>query len=242
IEGNKIKINLTVPTSSSRRYFVYPTESPYKDSIYFGMLKFTSNPWASTGGNGASGSGGGSGAGTKGDPGDPGKSGANCYDSLPDVNKDGSINSQDCLDYIKNSMVQPPPFTTINTSKPYYPLITNIQIEASSGTPDFRKTHANITATVSNMTNRFSIHADLTGLQRDVNIFSYNATPDVILGTPDWSLGKTNTVIWSNIQYPDFGGGANVPIVVSFWASNDVNGLYYTVRAYIYQGGTSWYS
>jgi len=199
VEGNKIKISIPGSISSSRKYFVYPTEVPYQDSMYFGMLKFTSNPNALKGLKGEKGdTGTGSGTGTD------GEDGANCYDSIGDYNNDGTANSQDCLDFIQNSAIFPP-FTNIDPSMSNYPNIRGISIikntTISSSNPNW-----DITAMVYNVS-KSQIYADLTDVTE--NIWMFKVNPDSY---------NSNVAKWLNLSIPNSQNHETITAI--FWARN----------------------
>lgn len=237
VEGNKINISIPGSISSSKKYFVYPTKVPYQDSIYFGMLKFTSNPNALKG--------------LKGDTGERGPGsgggGANCYDA-PGIDplRDGvaGLGVGDCVGIQGQAgSTGVPPFTTINISLPNYSVIRDIIIDIADNPnlngnerTNYKNTHANITATVTNVTDRTFIHADLTGLTRNSNPMMYDVNPDIIIRSYP---NKTLEVKWSNIEHQEFPSVVNYPVIIPFWVDNKQNGLYFTLRTFIHQSGGS---
>ncbi len=124
-----------------------------------------------------------------------------------------------------------PPFSNSDPSQPNWPAITNINLEAvNTGSKAYKKTHSNITITVNNVTGPSYIHADLTGLTRDIDPLAYNVHPDYFL-TSNWNLPNSNTVRWSFVEHPDYHNDDIVSI--KLWVVNPDNNMqYYTERTF----------
>ena len=130
---------------------------------------------------------------------------------------------------------EPVTFTSVDISE-NYPCILDIDIAAVT------KGSSTITATVKNTTAPFDIHADLSVLMNDTemyDIFPDTSSPDSI-GATSWSLPNQNTLEWTNISHPEYAGGE--VIAVTFWIINTENNMqFFTTRMFHRQNPTTWY-
>jgi len=125
---------------------------------------------------------------------------------------------------------EPVTYTTIDISQDY-PRILDITIDEG----DTAQTQSTITVTVENVTAPYDIHADLTALMN--NPVMYDVFPDDS-PTP-WVVSNQNTVQWTNITHPPYGGGD--AIIVSFWVYNTENNMqFFTERVFLRKNPTSW--
>ena len=117
----------------------------------------------------------------------------------------------------------PVTYTSIDTSQDY-PCIVDIDIESTI--PHEMRTHSMITATVKNVTAPYDIHADLTALTNDPEM--YDVFPDDS-PTP-WVVSDENEVSW-NITHPAYEAG--IDTIVSFWVINTENNMqFFTSRVF----------
>ncbi len=128
-------------------------------------------------------------------------------------------------------------YSSIDISEDY-PSILDITID--EGSPP--QTQSTITVTVKNATAPFDIHADLTALTNDpdmYDVFPDYSSPDSISAT-SWGLTNENTVRWTDIDHPTYGGGDAV--IVSFWIINTENNMqFFTKRVFLRKNANSWY-
>jgi len=119
---------------------------------------------------------------------------------------------------------EPVTYTSIDTSQDDYPRILDIDIESTIAHE--KKTHSRITATVKNVTAPYDIHADLTALTNDPEM--YDVFPDD--SPPSWVVSRVNEVSW-DITHPAYEAG--VDIIVSFWVINTENNMqFFTSRVF----------
>jgi len=117
---------------------------------------------------------------------------------------------------------KPVTYTSIDISEDY-PRILDIDIVSA---PDDERTNSTITATVKNVTAPYDIHADLTGLTNDPEM--YDVFPDDS-PTP-WVVSDENEVSW-DITHPAYEAG--IDIIVSFWVINTENNMqFFTSRVF----------
>jgi len=132
---------------------------------------------------------------------------------------------------------EPVTYTSIDISQDY-PCVLNITIDEG----DDVKTQSTITMTVRNATAPFDIHADLTALTNDpemYDVFPDYSTPDSITAT-SWELPNNNTVRWTNITHPFYDMGDAV--IVSFWVSNTENNMqFFTEQVFLRKKDKEWY-
>jgi len=130
----------------------------------------------------------------------------------------------------------PPGYTNIDTSKPNWPSIVDICIKSID------KTKSQITAIVKNVTAPYDIHADLTDITKNPELYDVQpdwSYPDDI-NADNWSLPNINLVNWSNIVHPEYDVGQGV--IVTFWVVNTENGMqFYTSRVFIRQSKAHWF-
>ncbi len=128
-------------------------------------------------------------------------------------------------------------YSSIDTTQDY-PSILDITID--EGSPP--QTQSTITVTVKNATAPFDIHADLTALTNDpdmYDVFPDYSSPDSISAT-SWGLTNENTVQWTGITHPQYSGGDAV--IVSFWIINTENNMqFFTERVFLRKNANSWY-
>jgi len=126
-------------------------------------------------------------------------------------------------------------YTSIDIGQDY-PCILDIDIVAIS------KGVSTITATVKNATAPFDIHANLSVLMNDTemyDVFPDSSSPDSISLT-SWTVPNENTVQWTNVSHPEYVGGET--LVVSFWVCSTENNMqFFTKRVFHRQNPTTWY-
>jgi hypothetical protein len=117
-----------------------------------------------------------------------------------------------------------------------YPCVLDIDIVAVTSTT------STITATVKNVAAPFDIHADLTALTDDpemYDVFPDYSSPDIISAT-SWALPNQNTLQWTNITHPAYTGGDVV--IISLWVCNTENKLqFFTERVFNRKNVNAWY-
>ncbi len=127
--------------------------------------------------------------------------------------------------------------TSIDTSQDY-PGILDISIDEG----DSVQTQSTITVTVKNATAPFDIHADLSGLTNDpdmYDVFPDYSSPDSISAT-SWNVPNENTVRWTNIEHPAYTAGNAV--IVKFWIINTENNMrFFTERVFLRNTANAWY-
>jgi len=126
---------------------------------------------------------------------------------------------------------EPVTSTSIDISQDY-PCVLNITIDEGGVV----ETQSTITVTVKNATAPFDIHADLTALTNDpqmYDVFPDYSSPDSITAT-SWELPNSNTVRWTNITHPVYDRGDAV--IVSFWVHNAENNMqFFAEECYLLQ-------
>jgi len=127
--------------------------------------------------------------------------------------------------------------TSIDTSMDY-PCILDISIDEGSDV----QTQSTITVTVKNATAPFDIHADFSGLTNDpdmYDVFPDYSSPDSISAT-GWDIPNENTVRWTDITHPEYGGGDAV--IIKFWVINTENNMqFFTQQVFLRRNVNSWY-
>ncbi len=127
--------------------------------------------------------------------------------------------------------------TSIDLSQDY-PCILDISIDEG----DSVQTQSTITVTVKNATAPFDIHADLSGLTNDsdmYDVFPDYSLPDSISAT-SWAVPNTNTIRWTNITHPAY--AANDYVIVKFWIRNTENNMWFsTERFFLRDTANAWY-
>ena len=127
--------------------------------------------------------------------------------------------------------------TSIDISQDY-PCILDISIDEGASV----QIQSTITATVKNTTAPFDIHADLTALTNDPEMYDVlpdYSSPDSITAT-SWSLPNENTVRWTNITHPEFISEAVV--ILSFYVRNTENNMqFFTSRLFSRKNVNAWY-
>jgi len=120
-------------------------------------------------------------------------------------------------------------YTSIDISQDY-PCILDITIDEG----DDVQTQSTITVTVKNVTAPYDIHADLTALTNDPEM--YDVFPDDS-PTP-WVVSDENEVSW-DITHPVYAIGDAV--IVSFWVRNTENNMqFFTERVFNRRNINTW--
>jgi hypothetical protein len=127
--------------------------------------------------------------------------------------------------------------TSIDLSQDY-PCILDISIDEG----DSVQTQSTITATVRNATAPFDIHADLSGLTNDPDM--YDVFPDYSsnnsINATSWAVPNANTIRWTNITHPAY--AANDYVIVKFWVRNTQNNMWFsTERFFLRDTANAWY-
>ncbi len=127
--------------------------------------------------------------------------------------------------------------TSIDTGQDY-PCILDISIDEG----DSVQTQSTITATVKNATAPFDIHADLSELTNDPDM--YDVFPDYSsnnsINSTSWAVPNQNTVRWTNITHPAY--VANDYVIVKFWVRNTENNMWFsTERFFLRDTANAWY-
>ena len=127
--------------------------------------------------------------------------------------------------------------TSIDTSQDY-PGILDINIDEGGNA----QTQSTITVTVKNATAPFDIHADLTDLTNDpdmYDVFPDYSSPDLLSAT-SWNVPNENTVRWTNIEQPAYVAGHAV--TVKFWVFNTENNMrFFIERVFLRNNANAWY-
>jgi hypothetical protein len=134
----------------------------------------------------------------------------------------------------------PPGYTNIDPTKPNWPCIMNISIEAVKKNGDNKITHSIINATVKNVTSLYDIHADLSDLTK--NPLQYDVQPDS--SSPNsttedsWYLPNENEVGW-DVVHPEY--NTSDVVAVTFWVVNTENNMqFYTTRVFVPKNNNKW--
>lgn len=127
--------------------------------------------------------------------------------------------------------------TSVDTGRDY-PCILDISIDEG----DSVQTQSTITATVKNATAPFDIHADLSGLTNDPDM--YDVFPDYSsnnsISSTSWAVPNQNTVRWTNITHPAY--VANDAVIVKFWVRDTENNMWFsTERLFLRNTANAWY-
>jgi hypothetical protein len=127
--------------------------------------------------------------------------------------------------------------TSVDTGQDY-PCILDISINEG----DSVQTQSTITVMVKNATAPFDIHADLSGLTNDPDM--YDAFPDYSspgsISATSWAVPNENTARWTNITHPAYVAGDT--IIVKFWIRNTENNMqFFTERVFLRNTASAWY-